>query len=453
MPTVEELQAQYSGTVYAPGPQLPGNYPVPVGANYLQFGEQTQNGYVYDPFNDRYVRDPKLVEQYEIEQGFREPKPKKPGLGEQILPIAGAAAAGELGSQIIRGEGFLTKLPEALGKIPDTLGGLFGSGGATTATAPMAGAASLPTPQIISATQVPAAAGAAVPAGLTTAPAGVGVGAGGAGVPAAPTGLMGSLGPAAGIAAGAVTGALQVQGGLRALEGKRMSLPQKVALALPTFGLSLVWDDIKSAFGSKDKWKTEREDLESLQKEGVFVPENLLASMPTGGRSKEELIREDLAEDFVGFDENGNWVNNKFANSRDEKDLVGTDIVNYAAFAKKYSDWFERPLEERIALADRIAALGAVKEHHGTIDIDWKKVEEAEDVELPTPEEPQVSQKPGMMGSPGTQVRAPQVTPTPQAPGFMARPAPVSVPQSQPVAPPTSLTEEQRKRAGLFGRR
>ena len=124
----------------------------------------------------------------------------------------------------------------------------------------------------------------------------------------------------------------------------------------------------------KDEWKTESKRLNKLKKNGTFVPEALLASMPTAGRSKSELLNRAYAADFIGRGSGNEWVNNKFSQSRNESDLRPEDIVGYSTFAEKDKDWFNKPLDVRLAEAKKALDAGAVREHKGTIDVDWNKI-------------------------------------------------------------------------------
>ncbi len=85
--------------------------------------------------------------------------------------------------------------------------------------------------------------------------------------------LLGGVG-LGGIAAGGYTGYQQIKGAQNALKGKDMSMPEKVALALPTFGTSLVWDNLKDGagvFGGKSKEQQARDKVrENLQQLGFF---------------------------------------------------------------------------------------------------------------------------------------------------------------------------------------
>ena len=67
------------------------------------------------------------------------------------------------------------------------------------------------------------------------------------------------------------------------------------------------------------------------------------------------------------------WVNNKFALSRDEKDLKGQDIWGNAAFFEKFgNDWLKTFNEDqRLAIAQLVLEAGLVRERHGTIDVAW----------------------------------------------------------------------------------
>ena len=129
-----------------------------------------------------------------------------------------------------------------------------------------------------------------------------------------------------------------------------------------------------SRLWTSDKWKTEGNRLKGLQEKGINIPEFLQGAMKqTRGRKKEELINPYLPKDFVGNTPQYGWVNNKFANSRNESDLTGRDIWGYSAFFDKYgNDWLGKFSEkQREDIANRALQRGAVKEHHGTIDINW----------------------------------------------------------------------------------
>jgi hypothetical protein len=84
-------------------------------------------------------------------------------------------------------------------------------------------------------------------------------------------GLTGGIG-IGGLAAGAYTGYQQATGVADFASGKSLSTPQKLALALPTFGASLFSDQLQDAFmGGKDKDQQARDGVRgALQQMGVL---------------------------------------------------------------------------------------------------------------------------------------------------------------------------------------
>lgn len=221
----------------------------------------------------------------------------------------------------------------------------FGSEAAKTALA---------APELISATP-------AAEAGATALAGGGGVGGGGAGALGG-TEAVGGFGsyamPALGALLAAEVGTQGWEGVNKIRKGKDLSFREQVALALPTFGTSFLYNPVKGYF-DKDMWKTEGNRLRD-----VGAPQALIDQMPTRGRSKEELIE-------IERQNNGNVA---FAESRNEADLRPVDIVNYAAFAENDPTWFKRSMDDRLKYADQALKAGAVREHHGTIDVDFSKL-------------------------------------------------------------------------------
>jgi hypothetical protein len=143
---------------------------------------------------------------------------------------------------------------------------------------------------------------------------------------------------------------------------------------LDKFAMKFSIEGILSRFWTSDKWKTEGNRLRKLQAQGVEIPEAYQgAMMQKRGRSVEEMENKSVPKDFVGFDAQGVWTNNKFNFSRDEADLRPLDIVGYAVFAEKFgNDWFQKfSDEQRQAIAQVVLDAKVVREHHGTIDIKW----------------------------------------------------------------------------------
>jgi hypothetical protein len=121
----------------------------------------------------------------------------------------------------------------------------------------------------------------------------------------------------------------------------------------------------------KDEWKTEGKRLDKLRDKGVFVPEGMDADNLTRGRSKDELIAIEQANITAG-----KHGNTKFAETRKESDLTPMDIVGYATFAENDPDWFKKPVEERLRVAQRALDQGLVREQKGTVDVNWSKYTE-----------------------------------------------------------------------------
>lgn len=141
----------------------------------------------------------------------------------------------------------------------------------------------------------------------------------------------------------------------------------------PFVAMSKLW--------TSDKWKTEGSRLKKLIDAGIDIPEQFRGAMyQTRGRKKSELINPYLPKDFMGNTPQYGWVNNKFADSRNEADLRPDDIIGYSAFFQKYgNDWLGKfNDQERRAIAQKALDRGAVREHHGTIDVNWSPELDAE---------------------------------------------------------------------------
>lgn len=163
----------------------------------------------------------------------------------------------------------------------------------------------------------------------------------------------------------------------------------------PFVAMSKLW--------TSDKWKTEGSRLKKLIDAGIEIPEQYRSAMyQTRGRKKSELINPYLPKDFMGNTPQYGWVNNKFADSRNEADLRPDDIIGYSAFFQKYgNDWLGKfNDQERRAIAQKALDRGAVREHHGTIDVNWSPELDAEASAL-------VGRKITPQGQPATRPPAP----------------------------------------------
>ena len=151
-----------------------------------------------------------------------------------------------------------------------------------------------------------------------------------------------------------------------------------------------------SRLWTSDKWKTEGNRIKKLMEQGVGVPEDLqFRAKQTRGIRKEELLNPNYASDFVGMTKDG-WVNNKFNNSRNESDMRYEDLMPYAAFGEKFgNDWYNKFNDaQRRAITQRAIDSGAVREHHGTVDVDWNKVGDVNPL-IAQAQQAQTIQRPG----------------------------------------------------------
>lgn len=402
--------AKISTSSRKPGAQNPQKYGGNVGPNYLQWGEQP--GYVYIPSRDQYYENPKELQKQLEDSGAVDKPPKPDSLLETVGPLGASAAAiyggKELGSRLFGASG--SGAPAAPGAAAgegsiisqgyDAVKNALGFGGASQA--PVTNPAS--TGMFFGPGGNPASFGPSINADAYEANL--------AANPIQPTGMF-SGGPLANGLGVAGVGL----GGWQAYEGIKDQNPFQsgmgglgVGLGLNSLGLTLgvpgfaaavgipIALSMLSGLGDKDMWKTEKNRLEKLKESGAYIPDGLLQAMPTKGRSRDELVK--IAEATGG--------NVEFARSRDESLLKPQDIIGYSAFVKRDPEWFKKSLDEQLAVAKSALDAGAVKEHHGTIDVDWSKVGGATPVQVPlnqakpmTTPVPAITQ--GMQVAPSTQ--------------------------------------------------
>lgn len=133
-------------------------------------------------------------------------------------------------------------------------------------------------------------------------------------------------------------------------------------------------------FGDKDRWRTEGKRLDKLTSQGIRIPESMLgATRLTKGRSKSELIQENVTARLARGEISPEEAERRrlFETTRDEKYLTPKDIIGNATFFERYgNDWLGKMSDEdRTRIAQKALDSGAVREHHGTIDVDWNKVD------------------------------------------------------------------------------
>jgi hypothetical protein len=119
-----------------------------------------------------------------------------------------------------------------------------------------------------------------------------------------------------------------------------------------------------------DEWQTEQKRLKKLRDRGIAAPE-MEADFLSKGRSMEEL--RDIEQKKI---DSGKYGNLEFATSRNESSLKPEDIWGYSSFLEKFgNDWLGKFDEaKRRQIAKSALESGAVREHHGTVDVDWDKV-------------------------------------------------------------------------------
>jgi hypothetical protein len=129
-----------------------------------------------------------------------------------------------------------------------------------------------------------------------------------------------------------------------------------------------------SKLWTSDKWKKEGNRVKNLLEAGVEVPEQFRGRMyQQRGLKKSELLNPNYDINFQGMTPDG-YVNNKFENSRNEADMTYETLAPYAVWAEKRNDWWKLSDAQRRAITDAAQKAGAIREHHGTVDVDWDKV-------------------------------------------------------------------------------
>lgn len=133
-------------------------------------------------------------------------------------------------------------------------------------------------------------------------------------------------------------------------------------------------------YTDKDRWKEEQDAVGKLAKKGITGWQAYANAQPklTAGRSMEQLVALEAAKKAKG-----QYSNEDFARTRDEKYLKGKDIWGYSDFGEKFgNDWFGKFSEKQredisqMALDDK-----AVQESKAGIKVNWneglqKKIDE-----------------------------------------------------------------------------
>lgn len=212
----------------------------------------------------------------------------------------------------------------------------------------------------------------------------------GASVGSVVPGVGTAIGAAVGAGLGAARGmAKEAKEGVKAFkEGDSKSLSRNPWLYTNPYTAPLaVWSNVRRGIGLSKDWdpldwaarggkelfggpqtRIEEKRWDRLKDYGFQVPK-----WAQGDRSKKfDVYRKDLPPDFVGYDKDGNWVNNKFARTRNEADLTATDISQSAAMYENFGKVYEAASQQA---KDAMAALALqnnlIQEQKGTLNIAW----------------------------------------------------------------------------------
>jgi hypothetical protein len=113
----------------------------------------------------------------------------------------------------------------------------------------------------------------------------------------------------------------------------------------------------------------EKQRWERLKMYGFDVPK------PEWVDTKDAALKaenKNVAKDFVGYDESGKWVNNQFANTGKDEALRPQDIYEFATNHETFGEAYGNlPEQEKLRLMQIALDNKLVKEHQGTVDINW----------------------------------------------------------------------------------
>lgn len=147
-----------------------------------------------------------------------------------------------------------------------------------------------------------------------------------------------------GILAGAYTGYQQAKGVQDVVKNGTLTTPQSLALALPTFGASLLVNPINSM--TKSHTRGEEHERDALRAQGINILDD-----PNAPHGK-------------------SWeLNQAFAQSRNVKDLTGKDITGAADFYAQIPGYQNLNDATRQKIAQDALTRGLVTEGHGKINL------------------------------------------------------------------------------------
>lgn len=425
------------GTYPSPNPAYPW-----VGPNYIKYGERA--GLTYLPLYDKYTSNQNAIQQHQSEltdylqaqereknlanKQYETAMAGEPGLFEQAAPMAvgaGIPLVIEKGVDYVWDK-FIPSATESKGLLSaagdlsstSTLPGVStqGSGLLSAATGtPASLPVSMQASNLLQGMPANAVASTVGPSGeAATILAAENPSMSGPLGPATGTGPLGSMPMLQGTLGGAglIAGAMgmkeayergsPLQGaisGVGAGVGASM-LGSSLGLAfLPGIGWMAAGGAILGTalglFGGPPKTEVEDKRFKKLSDKGILM--HTSSFVPESRTRKEQLKAvKDLGVEpgFVGVHPEIGWVNTKWLESGKESDLKAEDIWGYSAFYEKYGNkWLgEFSEDDRRRIAQEAIDKGAVREHHGTIDVDWKKAEAETEEEKKEKEEEKIGQ-------------------------------------------------------------
>lgn len=372
--------AKISASGRQPGRQDPQKYGGNVGPNYLKYGEQP--GFVYIPSRDAYYENPKELQKQLEDQGAVDKPPKPDSLLETVGPLGASAAAiyggKELGKSLFGGgssgaagaTGTAAGEGSVISQGYEAVKNLFGFGSPGSVTGDTA---------INSFGRVGSVPyGPNLPTGMFYGPGGDPIT--GIGAELGPQGMFsfsngGLLGEGAMPIGNYIPGVAGLFGAYDVLSNKKHGAAGALEGAASGAGIGFTLGGPVGAgigagvgglvgyfgnFGDKDAYKTEWKRKKKLFDQGI-ITEQQLGPEPMKGRSRKELVEE--AKRMGG--------NVEFAQTRDEKYLKAGDIAGYASVLEEAD---KRGIDPMV-LAQQAVDAQAIREHHGTIDLDLGKID------------------------------------------------------------------------------
>jgi hypothetical protein len=145
------------------------------------------------------------------------------------------------------------------------------------------------------------------------------------------------------------------------------SVLEKMGAPSWTNPMTLAVKGVAELFGGP-RTRIEQDRWKRLKGYGFEIPKWV-----EGDKSKKfDVYRKDLPPDYVGYDSQGNWVNNRFAKTRSEADLTGKDLDQTAAMYESFGKvWDAASEDSKKAIGDLALNNNLVREYKGTVDINW----------------------------------------------------------------------------------